>query len=100
MNAAPWSVFLNSTLQAAVHLGQDYHMDLRFVKSHLWNTVAQLFVGVTTIDFKELTWRSTRSLCSRAYQITNAKTYIFSDSVLCVRKIGDDPITTWKSKIK
>ena len=100
VNAATWSIFLNTTLQAAVHLGQDYQMDLRFVKSHLWNTVAHLFVGVTTIDFKEFTWRSTRSLCSRAHKITNAKTYIFSDSVLCVGKIGDDPIATWKSKIK
>ena len=27
-------------------------------------------------------------LCSRAYQITNAKTYIFTDSVLCVGKNG------------
>ena len=42
--------------------------------------------GVTTIDFKEFTWRSTSLLCSNVYQITNAKTCIFSDSVLCVGK--------------
>ena len=35
-----------------------------------------------------------------AYQITNAKAYVFSDSVLCVGTMGDDPIATWKSKIK
>ena len=39
-------------------------------------------------------------LCSRVYQITNAKTYIFSDSVICVRKMGDNLVATWKSKIK
>ena len=42
--------------------------------------------GVSTIDFKEPAWMSTSSLCSKAYQITNAKAYVFSDSVLCVGK--------------
>ena len=37
---------------------------------------------------------------SRAYRITNAKANVFSDSVLSVGKMGDDPIATWKSKIK
>ena len=43
---------------------------------------------------------SMSSLCEKAYQITNAKTYVFSDSVFCVGKMGDDPIATWKDKIK
>ena len=87
-------IFLNATLRAAIHLGQDYEANLRFVKNHLWNSVGQLFnetrkliseqteiTGVHTIDFKELTWMSTCLLCSRAYQFTNAKAYVFSDSV-------------------
>ena len=56
--------------------------------------------GVNTIKFKDSTWMSTSLLCSRTYRITNAKAYVFSDSVLCVGKMGDDPIATWKSKIK
>ena len=43
---------------------------------------------------------STSLLCSKAYQITNARAYVFSDSVLCVGKIRDDPFATWKSKIE
>ena len=39
-------------------------------------------------------------VCSRAYRIAHARAYVFSDSVLCVGKMGDDPIATWKSKIK
>ena len=75
------------------------------VKNNFWNSVGQLFLetgrlirdqteitGVTTIDFKELPGRSTRSLCSRACQNANAKTYIFSDSVLSLGKMGDDLI--------
>ena len=61
-----WVIFLNTTLQAAVHLGQDYEVNL-----HLWKSLEQLFnetrrlirdqteiTGMKTIDFKELTWRS------------------------------------------
>ena len=91
VNAAIWGIFLNTTLQAAVHLGQDYEVNWRFVKNHLWNSVEQLFneTGRLIRDQTEIT----------AYQIANAKTYIFSDSVLCVGKMGDDPIATWKNKI-
>ena len=97
VNMAIWSTFLNTTLQAAAHLGQDFEANLRFVKNHFWNSVGQLFneagklisqqteiTCVNTIYFKELTWMSTSLSCSRAYQITNAKPCVFSDSVLCV----------------
>ena len=92
---AVWSVFLNTTLQAAVHLGQDYEANVRFVKNHFWNSVGQLFnekvkkliseqTEITCVskhnNFKELTRMSRSILCSKAFQITNAKTNVFSDS--------------------
>ena len=40
--------------------------------------------------------RATRLLCEKTNQITNAEAYVFSDSVLCVGQMGDDPIATWK----
>ena len=43
---------------------------------------------------------STSLLCEKAYRITNAKVHVFSNSVLCVGKMGDDPVATWKSKIE
>ena len=43
VNMAIWSIFLNATLRAAVHLGQDYEANLRYVKNNLWNSVGQLF---------------------------------------------------------
>ena len=43
VNMAIWSIFLNATLRAAVHLGQDYEAKLRYVKTHLWNGLGQLF---------------------------------------------------------
>ena len=43
MNMAILDMFLNVTLRAAVQLGQDYAVNLRYVKNHLWNSVGQLF---------------------------------------------------------
>ena len=43
---------------------------------------------------------STSFLCGQACQYTSAKAYVFSDSVLCAEKMGDDPIATGKSKIE
>ena len=96
---AIWSIFLNTTLQAAGHVGQDYEANLRYVKNHLWNSVGQLFnetgkliseakeiAGVSTDKFKELTWMSTSLLCSRAYRTIHAKTHVFSDFLLYVGK--------------
>ena len=99
MNLSIWCIFLNATLRAAVLLGQDYEPNLRYVKNNLWNSVGVLFhetgklisepteiTGVSTLGFKDATWMSTSLLCEKAYQITNAKAYVFSDSVLCVGK--------------
>ena len=112
VNMAIWGIFLNAILRAAVHFGQDYEVNSRYVNNNLWNRKGQLFretgnlirdqkeiIGVTTIDFKELTWMSTSLLSEKACRFTNAKTYVFSDCVLCVGKMGDDPVATWKSKI-
>ena len=43
VNMAIWGIFLNTTLQEAVHLRQDYEVNLRFVKNHFCNSVGQLF---------------------------------------------------------
>ena len=86
VNMAIWGIFLNATLRAAVHLGQDYEANLRYVKDQLWISVGQLFnenekligeqkeiTGVSTINFNDFTWMSTSLLCSKAYQITTPK---------------------------
>ena len=96
---------MNTTLQAAVHLGQAKMENLRFTKNQLLKSVKQLFQvtenliedqkeisNLITIDYKEPTWSVTCLLCDRAFEITNANTYIFADSVLCVGCMRDEPI--------
>ena len=68
-------------------------------RKNLWNRVELLFhetgkliseqkeiTGVSIVGFKDATWISTSSLCEKACQISNVKTYVFSDSVLFVEK--------------
>ena len=79
VNTATWGKFLNVTLQAAVHLGQDFLENLRFTKNQLLKSVRELFqvtekliknqremTDLTTIDYKQHTWRSTTLLCDKA----------------------------------
>ena len=112
VNLATWRMFMNTTLQAAVHLGKDCDMILRFVKNHLWKTAGQLLretgklvsgqtetAGLSLINFQDLRWFTTSLMHSRAYQHSTAKVYVFSDSVLCLGKIGDDPVEFWKRQI-
>ena len=79
---AIWWIFMNTTLRAAVHLGEDYDMNLRFVKNHLWKTTGTAFQWnrkadqssdrnhwQSMITFQDLRWVSTSLLHSRAYQM-------------------------------
>ena len=69
VNNATWSVFVDVTLQAAVHLGRDHMENLRFNKNQLLLSAKQAFQvtgrliedqteisGLTTIDCEQTTW--------------------------------------------
>ena len=86
---AIWGIFLHTTLRAAVHLGQDYEANLRYANNHFWNSVGQLFneneklIGEQKRNhWCKHSWMSTSLLCSKASQITNAKTYVFSEMII------------------
>ena len=110
---AIWRMFMNTTLRAAVHLGKDYDTNLRFVNNYLWKTTGQLLreteklisgqtetTGISLINFQDSRWMSTRSLHSRAYQYSTARVYVFSESALCLGKMGHDPVESWKKQIQ
>ena len=52
------------------------------------------------IDYGDYTWSATSLLCDRIHQISNAKTCVFADSVLCLGGIKESPNEAWKDKIK
>ena len=42
VNVAIWGMFMNTTLRAAVHLGKDHDVNLRFTKNYLLETTGQI----------------------------------------------------------
>ena len=66
-NLAIWRMFMNTTLRAAVHLGKDHDMNLRFVKKYLWKKRRQRF-------------RETEKLISGQTETTGISLINFQDS--------------------
>ena len=77
-NMAIWRMFLNTTLQAAVHLGQDCEANLRLLKNHLWNSA-------------ELLFHETGRLISEQTEITGAKHDLFQRTDVDVDKLIVQP---------
>ena len=112
VNTTVWSFFMNVILQVAVHLGRDYMEKLRYIKNQLLKSVKELFQVterlikdqkeiscLTTNNYGQLSWRSTSFLCDKAFEITNAKTFVFADLVLCLGSVRDQLVEAWKNKI-
>ena len=72
VNTATWCIFMNATLQAAVHLGREFMENLRFTKNQLVKSAKQLFQvteklimdqteinGLTTTDYEQPLCRAT-----------------------------------------
>ena len=54
---------------------------------------------LTTINWKQPMWKETSLLTDRAVQFATAETFGFSDSVLCLGGISDEPVEALKSRI-
>ena len=55
--------------------------------------------GMSLIDWQEKSSKRTTLSNDRAVQLPTAKAYGFSDSVLCMGRIPDTPVSAWKEKI-
>ena len=108
VNVATGRILMNSSLETAIHL-----RNLRHVKNPCWSSAGQLFweterlisgqtetTCVSLIDSQDLRWLSTSFLHSRAHQYATAKVYVFSDSVLCLGRMEDNTVESWKNQIQ
>ena len=55
--------------------------------------------STSLISLRDSRWMPRSLLHTRVYEYSTAKAYVFTDSVLCVGIMGDDPVESWKSKI-
>ena len=107
-----WGMFVSVTLQAAVHLENDYAQNLHSIKNqpkrtlkHLFNVTEKLIrdqkeiSGIPVITWQQLMWQRTTLLTDKGVQFATAQTYVFSNSLLCMGGISSNPVKAWKEKI-
>ena len=112
VNTLTWGMFMTVTVQAAVHLGNDYWENPHSTKNQPQRTVKQLFdvtkklvrdqkeiQGKSMIIWQDNSWKRTTLLTDRAVPLSTAKADVFSDSVMCMGRISENPVSAWKEKI-
>ena len=63
-----------------------------------WSRIRQKLMDLTRLTGSSLCGETTL-LTDRAVQFATAKTYVFSDSVLCLGGISDEPVKAWECRI-
>ena len=100
VNSLIWGMIMSATMDAAVHLFQNYLENLHSTRNTKENKLKQLFdvskklisnpeeiSGISTIHWDTQPWERATLLGDRAVQLSKAKVYVFSDSVLCLGKV-------------
>ena len=102
-----WGMFMSSTLEASVIIGKNYSEILHSIKNTGNNlTLKQMFdiseklifgqsdeiFGVTPIDWEDSSWKQLSLVNDEeVVSLSPAKFYVFSDSVLCLGKVNQNP---------
>ena len=112
-----WRMFMSSTLQASVFMVKNYSDNLHYIKNTKDLTMKQMFdisekliteqsdeiFGVNTINWEDSSWKYLSLVGDEeVISLQRTKVYVFSDSVLCLGKMNQNPIsnTVWEDKLK
>ena len=104
VNTSILRIFMTATLQAAVHLGNDYVENLLCTQNQLERTLkpskgSERNPRNISDQLAATNLAQDNFLTDKAVQLSNAKTYVFSDSVLCMGRISGNPVKGLKEKI-
>ena len=109
-----WGMFMSSTLEASVFMGKNYSDNLHSIKNTGKNlTLKQMFeiseklileqsdeiFGVSQISWENSPWKQLSLVNDEeVISLSHAKVYVFSDSVLCLGKVNQNPTsnTAWE----
>ena len=107
---------MSSTLQASVFIGKNYSDNLHSIKNTEDLTMRQIFdiseklmseqsdeiYGVNTINWEDSSWKHLSLVDDEeVISLLHTKVYLFSDSVLCLGKMNEDPQSNnaWEDKL-
>ena len=112
-----WGMCMPSTVEASVFMGKNYSQDLRSIKNTGNNLIMkQMFdtseilkmeqsdeiCGVPQISWESSPWIQLSLVNDEeVISLSHAKVYVFSDSVLCLGKMNQNPTsnTLWEDKL-
>ena len=112
-----WRMFMSLTLEASVLMGKNYSENLHSIKITGNNlTLKQMFdiseklivgqsveiFGVSPINWVDSSWKYLSLVGDEeVINLLHANVYVFSDSVLCLGKVNQNPtsITVWEEKL-
>ena len=102
-----WGMFMSSTLEASVCMGKNYSDNLHSIKKYREKlTLKQMFeiseklileqsdeiFGVSQISWENSPWKQLSLVNDEeVISLSHAKVYVFSDSVLCLGKVNQNP---------
>ena len=101
---------MSSTLQASFFMGKEHSENLRSIKNtgnkltmkRMFDTSEKLIVGqsdeiyygVTPINWEDPLWKQLSLVGDEeVISLSHAKVYVFSDSVLCLGKMSENPLS-------
>ena len=111
-----WGMFMSSTLQASVFMGKNYSDNWHSIKNTEDLTMKQMFVisekltseqsdeiyGVNTINWEDSSWMYLSLIGDeQVISLLHRKVYVFSDSVLCLGKMNENPQSNiaWEDRL-
>ena len=101
-----WGIFMSSTLQASVFMAKNYSDNWHSIKNTEDLTMKQMFdiseklvseqsdeiYGVKTINWENSSWKYlSLGGDEQVISLQRTKVYVFSDSVLCLGKMNENP---------
>ena len=101
-----WGMYMSSTLQASVFMEKNYSDNLHSIKNTEDLTMKQMLdisekliaeqsdeiYGVNTINWEDSSWKHLSFVGGeQVISLSHTKVYVFSDSVLCLGKMNENP---------
>ena len=106
---------MSSTLRASVFMGKNYSDNWHSIKNTEDLTMKQTFdisekliseqsdeiYGVKTINWEDSSWKHLSLVMSNSSVFSAPKVYVFSDSVLCLGKMNENPQSNmaWEDRL-
>ena len=110
-----WGLFLSTTMNAAVHLGQNYNENLVIHRNTNFEELKRLFditqrliseQGIEILNVSSVEWTFTPRMRStllhdEVIRWAKAKVHVYSDSVLCLGKMHEhtEANVKWKDQL-